>query len=87
MYTPQIAPWVCTSNSTQFQLKTPAPLLSICTSKTAMEQFGAFTVTSTFLSLHITTTAASWQTGSALSLLCCLHPMQLPLVESNKLLA
>lgn len=47
----------------------------------------AITVTSTFLSLHTTTTAATWQTGSVLSLLCCTHPMQLPLVESNRMLA
>lgn len=78
---------VYTLNSTQCQQKTPALFLSSCTSKSVMEQFGAFTVTSTFLSLHITTTAATWKTDSALSLLCCSHPMQLPLVESNRLLA
>lgn len=39
VYTPQIAPWVYTLNSTQCQLKIPALFLSICTSKTVMEQF------------------------------------------------
>lgn len=67
MYTLQIESWVYTLNSKHCQQKTPALFLSICPSKTVMEQFGAFTVTSTFLSLHITTAASTWQTGSALS--------------------